>query len=1321
MANIRFTGPDGHVFEFEDGTPEHVRRQFIQRHYGTAAEQQRDRRSAAVSLAAPADKRGLGERLGDVFSHTFNTGFIAEGWRAGADDTADYIELSKQGKTKEALDLSSEFSANPARIISRLFYSPMVAVDSITGGHGMRDHADGMVADERARRQEFQRESDADPFYKADGGIVGKTAHGAVALLGTLGGAALDPTSYITGGSSLWARIGVQGMVAGGVDLLAQSDGTDAGTQDNVNIMQTALSVGAGAAFQGAFEGAGALGRNRGAARARLDAEARAEPLNLDQAFRNELDVSDAVNLPALTTDAWTFRPTKQGPTSDIRLSVPERPGAEGPRMDGPEAEARMNTETGTDAKPNADEAWNGVDWGLAGSPERAKAMTSHLDRLKTFIKPESVEQFVRFIGGETVEIGGREGHWNKDIFDFDKLASEPEKFEEMTNVLASVFRPMYDAAGDATQTWKSVAARQELFGISVSDAVKAHADITSGNGAAAKIHALETVAIQHVDHLAKKVTDITVKIRNGTATADDYADVATQLQAATMFDAMAAGAKSEVARALNIMKMTKTRTKVINDVQSAIDGMSDAMGGKGKDADDMLKALEALLAANKKDGAKGFKDTLRKQRAMGISDYVSYYLVMGYLSTPATAMRNAIGSVLHAGLTVGERYVAAGITTPIRRGLGGSRASVEGVTFREANAYVAGIHQSFADASRAGFRAFKTAGTVTDNATSMGEAGFNQPFLMTQARLNKWKAQGPLAIPDMLGTAVFTTLRTLGHRPSLAMDEFSKTMTHRMQLNALAVREASYRSARLRGDEATKEFNRTMDAVANRPTAASHERAKAIFSIAGETYDPAKNYSQDATLRQAADTMASVDLHAMAEDYARMMAFQNSGPALKRWEKALNGHRVIKALYVPFFRTPVNLVRAGMFDRNPVLAPLLKDNREKFGNYFGAMVGLDKSLQRGGAEADMAMARMVTGLGFMATAGFIFANGDLVGKRSAAEEEDGVKSYSIRIGGRWVQYSTLSPVAEMIGIVADMMQTFKDHDINDDDMLQGIGGGVLAAIVNNIVNKAALQGVGDFWDMIDPSFTSGDSDRGARAGKEIAKKVGGSIVPAFVRNLAQTQDPVMREANDFLDYIKMNIPTLSQSLPERRDWLGLPIVRKDKDGGLLEGLVQPLRVSERVSDIVRLEVSALSQTDPELRMAQRPQARFNGQKIEPREHSRVLEIQGQVYRNPVTGENMHEALATLIQSQPYSQMSDVQRAQVLKDTVSKYRRLATAAIKRGQYPDLRPMLDRTGAAEAQEQGQQKGWSDLRVQGKARAYGVTGEALSNVLNFQPGD
>src|SRR5690606_29565211 len=109
-------------------------------------------------------------------------------------------------------------------------------------------------------------------------------------------------------------------------------------------------------------------------------------------------------------------------------------------------------------------------------------------------------------------------------------------------------------------------------------------------------------------------------------------------------------------------------------------------------------------------------------------------------------------------------------------------------------------------------------------------------------------------------------------------------------------------------------------DAMRERPTAEAFEQAKADFKIAGEDYDAAKSYEGDGLLQEAADVFASINLHDMIDDYARLMTFQNSGPTLQKFEKALGSVKLFKALYVPFFRTPVNLVRAGMFDRNPVL-----------------------------------------------------------------------------------------------------------------------------------------------------------------------------------------------------------------------------------------------------------------------------------------------------------------------------------------------------------------------------------------------------------------
>ena len=141
-------------------------------------------------------------------------------------------------------------------------------------------------------------------------------------------------------------------------------------------------------------------------------------------------------------------------------------------------------------------------------------------------------------------------------------------------------------------------------------------------------------------------------------------------------------------------------------------------------------------------------------------------------------------------------------------------------------------------------------------------------------------------------------------------MDEFTKVMTRRMQINALAAREASYRSARLRGKEADRVYAKTLDAVTQRPTAEAFVRAKNEFEAVGADYDPAKSYAGDTRLEDAADVLASVDLHEMANDYARLMAFQKTGPAVEAFEKAMKYIPIVKALYVPFLRTPLNLVR---------------------------------------------------------------------------------------------------------------------------------------------------------------------------------------------------------------------------------------------------------------------------------------------------------------------------------------------------------------------------------------------------------------------------
>ncbi len=1304
--NTIHVGPDGTEFEFPEGTPQHVISAAIARHYGNQPEAQRDRLNATTALTAPRH-RSAGERFADVWSQTVNTSWIAEGWRAGFNDAAEYQAAGRARKEGEPIPNPAGFALNPSRLIARLVSSGYMGFDAVTGRDTLANVTNEMVQDERARRAEFARESSEDPFWEAEGGVGGKALHGAAALTATLVGAATDPTSYITGGSSIWGKIAVQAAVAGGVDVLAQADALGL-TQDEYRIEQTVLSAGAGAAFTGAFEGAAKLIRKPGATPPSND--------TIAQAMREDLDAADAVTRPLLTTDDIKTTPLPDGmPLKDVTppkdASVPARVEGDA-RIDGPEVKSAEDVKAEAGAKADAPEAdpWNGVDWDKVGTTNRGKAAMAHLDRLKTFIKKDQIETFVRWLGKESVDLGDDASHWNRDVFDFDALNNDPDKFEEVTNVMADIFRPLYDAAGREKKTWDDTIKRQTLFGITLSDAIKAHSDLTGEGGAAAKIHALETVAIQQTDELLGAISKLETEIKAGKKDTATIEAVAAQLQAASLLDSMAGGAKSEIGRALNIMKAQKKRARMVNDIQESWRAMQDSLGTADLSDEALAAALKRMREAYGEGGAAKVREELRTIRKLGLRDYLSTYIVTGYLSNPATAVRNAIGSVLHATMTVAERYVAAGVTSPIRRGVLGKRTSAEAVTFREANAYVHGVHQNFMDASRMAWQAFKDAKPITDAATSIGDTAQIVPFAFNAARRANWRKQGVLAIPDMAGTALFGTLRTLGVRPSLAMDEFTKVMGRGMQLNALAVREAAYRSARLTGKDKDRVFARTLDAVKNRPTAEALGRAQQAFDEIGEEWNFAKNYMGDDRLESAADTLAAVNLQEMANDYARLLAFQKTGPTVEAFERALNRMRFIKALYVPFFRTPINLVRAGMVDRNPALAWMTKENQAGFKDYFRVMSEQEAALTRGGAEGDMVMARMVTGIGVMSMASILFCNGDLVGKRSKAEEQDGVKSYSIRLGGRWYGYNQLSPLAEMLGMVSDMHQAWRDKDASD-DALTAMAGGVLSAITNNIVNKAALQGVGDFFDMLDPAFAKTDDSRGQAAAKAGFKKLGDSLVPAIVRNVAWEQDPVMRQANGVLEAFMVNLPGLSESVAERRDWLGDVIVRPDNPLGLL----QPMRVSQVTDDIVRREVSVLAENDPDLLLAANPPARFNGQKITPREAARLLEIQGQEYRSPADGLNMHEALTELVRSDEFAGMADPQRAFEIKRVVSSYRKQATAAIKRGDYPELAEMVNRTGSAQAVEFGAERGLEMFQVESRARAYGVTLEGLTALM------
>ena len=132
------------------------------------------------------------------------------------------------------------------------------------------------------------------------------------------------------------------------------------------------------------------------------------------------------------------------------------------------------------------------------------------------------------------------------------------------------------------------------------------------------------------------------------------------------------------------------------------------------------------------------------------------------------------------------------------------------------------------------------------------------------------------------------------------------------------------------------------------------------------------------------------------------------------------------------------------------------------------------------------------------------------------------------------------------------------------------------------------------------------------------------------------------------------------------------------------------------------------------------PSRRFNEEEITRDEQARILQIQGQDYRNPSTGLNMEETIRQIVESDEYAQWPDARRGEVLRDTVSRYRRQANIAIRTPSSPHYMPeMIARTGMAKVDREAARNGWSPEQARGRARRYGVAPETFDAVTNFQP--
>ncbi len=309
-----------------------------------------------------------------------------------------------------------------------------------------------------------------------------------------------------------------------------------------------------------------------------------------------------------------------------------------------------------------------------------------------------------------------------------------------------------------------------------------------------------------------------------------------------------------------------------------------------------------------------------------------------------------------------------------------------------------------------------------------------------------------------------------------------------------------------------------------------------------------------------------------------------------------------------PFYRTPVNLVRATLTHATPI--------------------ELLNSIASKGADTD-ATARGVLGssisaaLAYLALTGRITGGGPIDFKKEETLRATGWQPYSVKIGNRYVSYRRFEPVGLAAGLIADAVHGMKTGD--SEVVAQSKADSAVKHIMRNLDDLPFMGTLANLLQAVhDPV--------GGRAQSFINREAG-SLVPAGVANIAESTDRTVRRPQTALQAIESRIPGLTQAAPPIVDIAGR-LVQRDPSAF---GGGNPFPFSTAKHDPVVDELSRLGISTP----MPPTQIQWKGKRTELTDAERQRFAQDE-------GAELYRRVSRLIQSGAWQRRSDDQKRKAL-------------------------------------------------------------------------
>lgn len=595
--------------------------------------------------------------------------------------------------------------------------------------------------------------------------------------------------------------------------------------------------------------------------------------------------------------------------------------------------------------------------------------------------------------------------------------------------------------------------------------------------------------------------------------------------------------------------------------------------------------------------------------------DAVGQIWINGLLTRPTSHVKNLLSNFAYMFSQVMERKVAERMSQAFGDG---------GVEAGEAVAMMHGMIQGFRESLLA---------LRKGKAPLEGITGFVDDNVKFQTRAGALASETwNISNETWLGRALDLAEKA-SQKPGRLMgagDQYFKLIAYRMEINAQALRRAT-----------------------------AEVRAGKVKLAKGVS-------EQDAIMARMQELVNNPpdDLAAAGVTQARYQTFtQKPAQAAARLADAWRSIPVLGRLTLPFRNTPINVATAAL-ERSP-LAPLVKQWR--------------MDIAAGGSRRDVALARMATGTAVAMTVTDLALSGKITGKgpqepnQRALWKRAGNQEYSIKIGDKWVSYSTVDPLGMTLGMAADYAEAVVNAQKEiGEESFEEVFTAMTLSFANNVTSRSYMSGMADLLAAVTNSEMKG---------MNFAKRVTSSAIPTIGGAITQqgipgvlTADPYMRTANSMVDAMRRKIPGLSETLPLYRDLWGRTVDIRSGNGWAYDMFV-PFYVKKENPEPIDSELLALNHfpdmPDKEIMV--------NGVKFEldGHQYSRYVSLAGNELKHPAYRLGCKDFLNAVVSGKhplgaAYREMKRIDAMMgsesainFIKNTMSQYREMAKQQLMR--------------------------------------------------------